>query len=921
MLEPGNDAVNTPPVRHLSAATETGVTWHTLHADEALRQLGSRVHGLDADDAQRRLATYGENRLPAAQARSAFVRFLLQFHNVLIYVLLAAAVITALLGHTIDTVVILAVVVVNALIGFVQEGRAEKALNAIRRMILPHATVIRGGHRTSIGAEHVVPGDIVMLEAGDRVPADLRLIRARNLKIDEALLTGESVPADKHTMAVAAELPVGDRTCMAFSGTLVVAGQGLGVTVATGTRTELGRISTLLGEVETLTTPLLRQMNQFGNQLTAAILTLCIAVFAFAIFIRAYPAADAFMAIVGLAVAAIPEGLPAVMTITLAIGVQRMAARNAIIRQLPAVETLGSVSVICSDKTGTFTRNEMTVRRVVTPGGAIEVTGVGYAPEGEFRAHGHTLDPRTDAALSELARAAVLCNDADLRKSEHGWSVDGDPMEGALVSLARKAGFDREALLAEMPRLDEIPFDARHRYMATLHRRGDGCVAYVKGAPEQVICMCEAQCDGRLLGEAERTAWLAEIDKLAAQGMRVLALATKEMPAESRQLSFADMERGLVLIGIVGLIDPPRAEAVAAVAECHAAGIAVKMITGDHAATASAIGAQLGLMDHRRVTTGADLDRLSAEDLRDVVRHTAVFARTSPEHKLRIVEALQAEGATVAMTGDGVNDAPALKRADVGIAMGQKGTEAAKEAAEMVLADDNFASIVAAVREGRTVYDNLRKVIGWTLPTNGGESLAIVAAILFGVTLPVTPVQILWINMITAVGLGLTLAFEPTEPDAMRRPPRKMDEPLLSGFLVWRVIFVSLLFLAGAFGMFFWALARGLPLEEARTIVVNTIVVMEIFYLFSVRYTHTTSLSWRGLLGTPAVLIGIAVVTLAQFAFTYLPAMQALFATTALSFADGVAIVATGIALFLLLEVEKLVVRLLARAAPAPSRK
>jgi magnesium-transporting ATPase (P-type) len=915
------DAADAAADRPASAAAETGVTWHALPADEALRRLDSHARGLADDDATRRLATYGENRLPAAQARSVLVRFLLQFHNVLIYVLLAAAVITALLGHAIDTVVILAVVVVNALIGFVQERRAEKALNAIRRMILPHATVIRGGHRIGIGAEHVVPGDIVMLEAGDRVPADLRLIRARNLKIDEALLTGESVPADKHTMAVAAEIPVGDRTCMAFSGTLVVAGQGLGVTVATGTRTELGRISTLLGEVETLTTPLLRQMNQFGNQLTAAILTLCIAVFAFAIFIRAYPAADAFMAIVGLAVAAIPEGLPAVMTITLAIGVQRMAARNAIIRQLPAVETLGSVSVICSDKTGTFTRNEMTVRSVVTPGGAIEVTGVGYAPEGEFRAHGPTLDPRTDAALSELARAAILCNDADLRKSEHGWSVDGDPMEGALVSLARKAGFDRESLLADMPRLDEVPFDARHRYMATLHRRGDRTIAYVKGAPEQVICMCEAQCDGRLLGEAERTAWLAEIDKLAAQGMRVLALATKAMPAESRQLSFADMERGLVLIGIVGLIDPPRAEAVAAVAECHAAGIAVKMITGDHAATASAIGAQLGLMDHRRVTTGADLDRLSAEDLRDVVRHTAVFARTSPEHKLRIVEALQAEGATVAMTGDGVNDAPALKRADVGIAMGRKGTEAAKEAAEMVLADDNFASIVAAVREGRTVYDNLRKVIGWTLPTNGGESLAIVAAILFGVTLPVTPVQILWINMVTAVALGLTLAFEPTEPDAMRRPPRKTDEPLLSGFLIWRVIFVSLLFLAGAFGMFFWALARDLPLAQARTIVVNTIVVMEIFYLFSVRYTHTTSLSWRGLFGTPAVLIGIAAITLAQFAFTYLPAMQRLFGSMALSFADGAAVVATGAVLFLLLEIEKLAMRLLARAAPAPRRR
>jgi len=888
--------------------------WHAAAVADVMQRISAREHGLSEAEAAERLARYGANRLAATRSRSALVRLLLQFHNVLIYMLMGAAVITALLGHAVDTFVILVVVVLNAVIGFVQEGRAEKALDAIRRMILPRTTVRRDGRRKSVAAEHVVPGDIVLLEAGDRVPADLRLVRARNLRIDEALLTGESVPVDKSTEPVSEDAPLGDRASMAFTGTLVVAGHSLGVAVATGKRSELGRISTMLGDVEEMTTPLLRQTGQFANQLTAAILTLSIAVFAFATLIRDYAWSEAFMTVVGLAVAAIPEGLPAVMTITLAIGVQRMANRNAIIRRLPAVETLGAVSVICSDKTGTLTRNEMTVRNVITPSADIGVDGVGYAPHGALRAGGKPMNAHSDAALGALARAALLCNDADLRRTEGGWTIDGDPMEGALVSFAVKAGCDRPALAAQMPRRDAIPFDARHRFMATLHADpAGGTVLLVKGAPEHIFEMCTSQFDGGPFGPDRRAAWLAKTNGLAAQGQRVLALAMKPMPADCGELTFADAGSGLALLGVVGLIDPPREEAIAAVAECRRAGIVVKMITGDHGTTASAIGRQLGLMDHQRVSTGHAIDRLSDEDLRDAVRRTAVFARTSPEHKLRIVEALQAEGAIVAMTGDGVNDAPALKRADVGIAMGHKGTEVAKEASEMVLADDNFASIAAAVREGRTVYDNLRKVIGYTLPTNGGEALAIIAAILFGVTLPVTPVQILWVNMVTAVGLGLALAFEPTEPDAMRRPPRQADEPLLSGFLIWRVILVSLLFVAGTFGMFFWALARNLPLEEARTIVVNTLVVMEIFYLFSIRYSHMTSFSWRGVLGTPAVLIGVAAITLAQFAFTYLPPMQAVFETTALSLADGAAIVATGVALLVLVEVEKLIGRMLAR--------
>jgi magnesium-transporting ATPase (P-type) len=891
------------------------IAWHAVAPEECMQRFATQQSGLTDAEAARRLDKYGPNRLPTSKPRSALARFLSQFHNLLIYVLLAAAAVAALLGHVIDMAVILGVVLVNAAIGFVQEGRAERALDAIKGMITPNASVIRGGRRTTISAEMVVPGDIVLLEPGDRVPADLRLIRARNLKIEEAILTGESVAVEKDTKPVDAAAPLGDRSSMAFSGTFVVAGQGLGVVVATALGTELGRISAMLGAVETLTTPLVRQMNQFARQLTAVILAIAVAVFGFAVWLRDYTWPEAFMAVVGLAVAAIPEGLPAVMTITLAIGVQRMAQRNAIIRRLPAVETLGSVSVICSDKTGTLTRNEMMVQTAVTAVGTIEVTGSGYEPRGGFREDGRDVDIADRPVLRALARAGLLCNDATVRQTESGWIVDGDPMEGALVSFAIKAGYDADLTRKQFPRSDEIPFDSRHRFMATLHHgHENGAVAYVKGAPEQIITMCAAQYGSRGPEPIEADYWTNAINTLGAKGQRVLALAMKEMPRGVHDLTFQDVEAHLILLGVVGLIDPPREEAIAAVAECKAAGIRVIMITGDHAATARAIAHQLGLKDPDAVITGEALERLDDEAFRRAAHAMTVFARTSPEHKLRLVQALQAEGAVVAMTGDGVNDAPALKRADVGIAMGRKGTEAAKEAAEMVLADDNFASIVAAVREGRTVYDNLTKVIGWTLPTNGGEAMAIITAILLGLALPITPVQILWINMVTAVGLGLTLAFEPTEPGAMRRPPRAPAEPFLSGFLIWRVVLVSLLFVAGAFGMYYWAKARGLPVEEARTIVVNTIVVMEIFYLFSVRYLYLTSFTWAGILGTPAVLIGIAVIAAAQLLFTYTPFMQAMFATRPISLWDGAAVIGVGAALFLILEIEKLILR---RIGPA----
>ena len=886
-------------------------SWHALSVDETLRRLGASRKGLTSAECVRRLTEYGPNKLPEARPPSPLLRFLAQFNHLLIYVLLGAAVITALLGHIVDTVVILLVVIVNALVGFIQEGRAEKALDAIRGLIVRNASVVRDGRRETVAAADIVPGDILILEPGDRVVADVRLVKVRSLRIEESALTGESVPVEKTIEPTSVETSLGDRKSMAFSGTLVVAGQGVGVVVATGEVTELGRISSLLARVEVLSTPLLRQINVFARQLTIAILVISAAVFAFAVLVREYPFAEALMAVVGVAVAAIPEGLPAVISITLAIGVQRMAARNAIIRKLPAVETLGSVSVICTDKTGTLTRNEMTVRSVVTASCTYGVSGVGYEPRGEFSIAGRQILPRNDGSLDELLRAVLLCNDCSLfQDKKKGWSVHGDPMEGALITLAVKAGLDVESTQDAFARYDEVPFDAAYGFMATLHQGiGDSVLVYVKGAPERVLAMSERQRTDAGNVALKKEWWTSKADELAADGQRVLGVAMKKMFDGSRVLSAEDVGDGLVFLGLVGFLDPPREEAISAVCECRGAGIDVKMITGDHVTTARAIAGQLGIEHADRGITGQMLDALDGVAFRDAARTVNVFARTSPEHKLKLVTALQAGGAVISMTGDGVNDAPALKRADVGVAMGCKGTEAAKEAAEMVLVDDNFASIVAAVREGRTVYDNLTKVIAWTLPTSGGEALAIITAILFGLELPITPVQILWINMVTAVALGTTLAFEPTEPDVMARPPRAPNEPLLSRLLVWRVFFVSVLFATAALGLFAWANSQGVPYETSRTMVVNMLVVMEIFYLFSVRYLRVTSLTWQGVVGTPAVLIGVTAIVLLQFLFTYAPFMQGWFDTRALTLFDGGVIVALGVVFFVVLELEKFAVR------------
>lgn len=858
------------------------------------------VAGLTSAEAAALLLEVGPNELPAGKKDGIIKRVVAQITNPLIYVLLGSATISLVLGHFVDSAVILAVVVINAAVGIVQEGRAEKALDAIRSLLAPHASVWRDGRRIAIAAAEVVPGDLLLLEAGDRVVADVRLIKERNLRIDESILTGESVPVSKSA------LPGGDpgEGSEAFSGTLVAAGQATAVVTATGPRSRLGRITALLERVEELQTPLVRQMNIFAGRATAVILGLSALTFAYAWLVGGYAMSDAFMVVVGMAVAAIPEGLPAVTTITMAIGVQRMARRNAILRRLPAIEALGCVSTICSDKTGTLTKNEMTVTRIVTAAADVQVSGVGYEPSGSFSLNGAAIEVGRDAELQRVLRSAGLCNEASLRQAERGFVVDGDPLEGALIVAAMKGGYGADELRSKYPRIDEIPFDAAYRYMATLNREADGeTFLCVKGAPEKLIELCDRQLvDG---GETALDAayWSGAVDRLAASGYRVLALASKPLPGRDR-VGFSDIG-GLVFEGLVGLIDPPREEAVAAIGECRSAGISVKMITGDHLVTAQAIAGQLGIDVSRPPVAGDSLDQLDDAALAKLAAETSVFARTTPEHKLRLVEALQADGDVVAMTGDGVNDAPALKRADVGVAMGRNGTEAAKEAAEMVLLDDNFASIVAAVKEGRAVYDNLTKVIGWTLPTSCGQMLVIMLAILFGLTLPITPVQILWVNTISAGILGLILAFEPAEPDIMMRGPRSVGESLLSKFLLWRVLLVSALFAAGAFGVFEWAVEHGEDIATARTMVVNAVVGMGIGYLFNVRYLRTASLTLRGMLGTPAVLIGVGLVALLQLAFTYLPIMNQVFETRPLSLEEGALAISAGVALFFLLEIEK----------------
>ena len=880
-----------------------------MDGEEVLSALETGSEGLSEEKVRRRLEKHGPNRLPEQERPSALRRFARQFNNLLIHILLVAAVLTALLGEWVDTAVIVAVVIITAAIGFIQEGKAERAMESIRGMLSLKATALRDGERREIAAEDVVPGDIVLVGAGDRVPADVRVLRARNAQAEEAALTGESEPVSKQVPPVEEDAALGDRKSMAYSGTVLTSGQLRGVVVATGRHAQIGRISEMVSHVEQLATPLTRKMDAFSRRLAAVIVLLSALLFALGYFLRGFTVAEMLMAVVALAVAAIPQGLPAIMTVTLALGVQHMARRNAIVRKLPAVETLGSVTVICSDKTGTLTRNEMTVTRVAMKDKVYAIGGVGYEPEGEFHLGEQEIAPQNHPPLIELVRAGLLASDARLRESEGKWSIEGTPTEGAVVVLAGKAGLTREKEMEAWPRLDVIPFESERRYMASLHQRPHGAnVLYVKGAPERVLDMCGMQRTDEGEEPLDRDAWIRREEQLADGGHRVLALAAKDLgDAQSVE---EDRVEGLTMLGLVGILDPPREEAIAAVEECGNAGIRVKMITGDHVLTARSVGASMGIGDGEHAVTGKDLEDIDEEELVRRVEENDVFARSSPEHKLRMMTALQSRGQVVAMTGDGVNDAPALKRADVGVAMGVKGSEATKEAAEIVLADDNFATIERAVEEGRTIYDNLMKVILFVLPTNGAESLMVISAvlILFEV-MPITPLQILWVNMVTAVTLATALAFEPSEEGIMRRRPRQPDEPIISAYLLWRIVLVSVLIAVASILFFQWHWETPAGLEYARTIAVNVLVAGQLFYPFNSRFLVRSSLNLARLLSNRVAFLAAGILVLLQLAFTYLGPFQMLFGTESIRAVDWGWILAAGLVIFLAVETEKAMLR------------
>lgn len=873
---------------------------HGLPLHEVFLLLGTdSLQGLTAEEVTRRQAQFGANVLPRSRSGGVLQKLARQFNNPLVYVLLAAAAVTTVLGEYLDSVVILAVVLVNTVIGFIQEVRAEAALDALHSLVRTRAVVMRGGHRQEVPSEDLVPGDLVLLEAGDKVPADLRLVRLSGLRADESALTGESEAVAKDEVLLPATTPVTDRRNMVYSGTLVTAGTGAGVVVAIGGQTELGEIHRLMGAVQPIATPLTQKLTRFSMTLTVAILALAAVTFVAGVA-RGQEPAQMFTAAVALAVGAIPEGLPAAVTVTLAIGVRRMARRRAIVRRLPVVETLGSTTVICSDKTGTFTENQMTVRALWTPSGSYEVTGSGYGPEGRLIPAGAAVQHASaaapaaaqDAALHWSLLAGGACNDAEVVKEGNVWQVKGDPTEAAMLVAAGKGGVDAGKFLTANPRTGTLPFTSELQYMATLHSpqypessHAEPDTVLVKGAVERVLELCGGQMDSR--GESGHVARQAVLDaahEFAGTGLRVLATAMMRAPAGTA-LAEGNLHGQMTLTGLQAMFDPPREAAAAAVRACHEAGVAVKMITGDHVGTAATIARAVGLTADRAdgtALTGTELDRIPAEDLPAATERATVFARVSPEQKLRLIGALQSRRHVVAMTGDGVNDAPALRQANVGIAMGRSGTEVAKEASDIVLTDDDFATIEAAVEEGRNVFDNLTKFIVWTLPTNMGEGLVILVAILIGATLPVLPTQILWINMTTAVALGLMLAFEPKEPGLMSRPPRAPDRPLLTWTLTFRVLLVSTLLVAGTWWIFELELAGGASLAEARTAAVNLFVAVELFYLFSCR--SLTRSVWRiGFFSNRWVIMGVLVQAAGQLAITYSPLMNELFHTAPIS--------------------------------------
>jgi len=900
--------------------------WHHLAEEDVFKTLESDPkEGLSEKEVKDRLQQFGENSITAQKPISPIKRFLLQFHNPLIYILLVATAVTFFLEEYIDSAVIFAVVLINSIIGYLQEAKAEDAINSLKKMMSASATVIRDGKKMSVPATELVPGDVVQLASGDKVPADMRLFKNRDLQIDESALTGESVAVQKERTDLEEDTVLADRVNMAFAGTLVTYGSGMGMVSGTGDATETGKIAHMISEAVSLDTPLTQKIHAFSKLLLYVIIVLAAITFVVGL-LHGQHWVETFMAAVALAVAAIPEGLPAVVTITLAIGVRRMAIRNAIVRKLPAVETLGSTTIICSDKTGTLTENQMTVQKIFAGDQELDLTGSGYQPEGEIKFEDQSLDD-INPGLKLCLLAGTISNDSELKKEEDLWKVQGDPTEGALIASAAKAGLQQEEQMASYPRLDVIPFESDRQYMATLHEYDDSNnVIFLKGSLERTLIRCKDALDkdGNLI-ELDRDKITEMAEKFAAMGLRVLCLGMQKTPKEETTFDRFQSEEAaeqLTFIGLQAMIDPPRSEAISAVATCQKAGIAVKMITGDHALTARAIAQQIGIKNpnpdskEHRVLTGRELAEMSDEQLLEEAEQVSVFARVAPEQKLKLVTALQARKHVVAMTGDGVNDAPALKKADIGVAMGIAGTEVSKEAADMVLTDDNFATIEGAVEEGRNVFDNLVKFITWILPTNLGQGMVIMLAVLLGATLPVLPVQALWLNMTTAVLLGLMLAFEPKEPGIMKRMPREPDSPILNAEMIGRIFSVSTLLLIGAFGLFQWALIQGESEEVARTLAVTLFVVVQSVFLFNCR-SLSVSLFQTPIFSNPWIWVGVAAMLVAQLAFIYTPLMNLLFQSAPLSLMHWGMMLAYGALVLVLVEIEKSIWR--AKKAKQPS--
>ncbi|HFK5635336.1 TPA: cation-transporting P-type ATPase [Enterobacter kobei] len=880
--------------------------------EQVLAHTQSQVSGLDRAEAQARLQKHGPNALPEKKGKPGWLRFLAHFNDVLIYVLLAAAVLTAVMGHWVDTLVILGVAVINALIGHIQESNAEKSLKSIRNMLSSEARVIRNGNHETLPTTEIVPGDIIVLRAGDRIPADMRLIEAHNLRVEEAILTGESTVVDKHTQPLNGELPLGDRTNLVFSGTTVSAGGGVGVVIATGQETELGHINQMMAGIEKHRTPLLVQMDKLGKAIFAIILAMMAALFVFSLAFREIPMGELLLSLISLAVASVPEGLPAIISIILSLGVQAMARKRAIIRKLPTVETLGAMTVVCSDKTGTLTMNEMTVKAIITADTCYRVDGNSYEPVGNIYLEGsdEPVQIQPDTVLEQYLRTIDLCNDSQLIQDERGlWGITGGPTEGALKVLAAKANLAPVTTTL----VNKIPFDSQYKYMSTHYQIGCEEQILITGAPDVIFALCAQQQTRHGADAFNRAYWENEMERYARQGLRMVAAAFKPANGETA-LTHDDLSHGLIFLGIAGMMDPPRPEAIDAINACQQAGIRVKMITGDHPQTAMSIGQMLGITNSEQAVTGYQLEKMNDAELADAAVTYDIFARTSPEHKLRLVKALQEKGEIVGMTGDGVNDAPALRQADVGIAMGIKGTEVTKEAADMVLTDDNFATIASAVKEGRRVYDNLKKTILFIMPTNLAQGLLIVIALLAGNIIPLTPVLILWMNMATSATLSFGLAFEAAERNIMRRPPRQTGQHVMDAYAVWRVAFVGTMIAIATFALEAWLAPRGHSAEFIRTVLLQMLVCAQWVYMINCRNTEGFSLN-RGLLANKGIWLVTGVLFLLQAAIIYLPFMQMLFGTEALPLRYWFVTLAVAMGMFFVVEIEKRLTRRFRKAA------